>query len=346
MRIIFFSVMLTVLSASTIAKCKYEAYNGTWVGYHQLNNETNYLNSLQIEVTKCTVSGKLHWIDNYNVVQLFNGVFINDTLVITLSDVIQGKYWNPDMVLKIYLDGEMLKGIGYYNQDAFSYMEFRRRDYLSDGERTELEEATIRSKERFGEILIFEKSSLEYDSIKSGYIRINSMPKSPFKMLGTMDVNGITADIDATFAGHLSYMKMTMMNIGMEMAKNETVSWQYDGFNKKLKIDSLGSTSNDNSRFESGEQVQTPVPNGGHLAGEPAAELLAGGLQGEIGGSGDHVGDGLGLGQIDAAVEKGAQGELAGAGESGAGGDDGVQGGAHGGYAAVAANFDDVLGRV
>ena len=65
--------------------------------------------------------------------------------------------------------------------------------------------------------------------------------------------------------------------------------------------------------------------------------------QGEFGAGVDEVGDRFGLGQIEAAVQKGAPGEFAGLGKAGAGSEDGVKDELRREQAAVAGDFDYVL---
>lgn len=98
--------------------------------------------------------------------------------------------------------------------------------------------------------------------------------------------------------------------------------------------------------FHLGQEVEA---GGAHLAdgiGETSSQLIGG--DGESGGrwGGDEVGDGLGLGEVEATVEEGAEGELAGAGGARASGQCAVQDAAKGHGAAVATEFSHVLAGV
>ena len=77
--------------------------------------------------------------------------------------------------------------------------------------------------------------------------------------------------------------------------------------------------------------------------GKFAGQLFAGGGGGQFRARMDQVGDGFGLGEIDAAVEKCATREFAGSGEAGAIFEDGVQDEFGGEHAAVAGDLDDVF---
>jgi hypothetical protein len=77
-----------------------------------------------------------------------------------------------------------------------------------------------------------------------------------------------------------------------------------------------------------------------------AARLLRGDARLVERGGFDQVADGFGLGQIDAAVEKGAQGEFAGLGQARAGFEGALHGVAQHHRRAVAGDFDHVFGGV
>ena len=81
----------------------------------------------------------------------------------------------------------------------------------------------------------------------------------------------------------------------------------------------------------------------GDARGQCAGELRQRVGEGGIAARGDDVGDGFGLGQVDAAVEKCAAGEFAGRGEARAGGDCDRDDAADDELAAVALDFGDVL---
>ena len=78
---------------------------------------------------------------------------------------------------------------------------------------------------------------------------------------------------------------------------------------------------------------------------ELAGELFVGGAQGQFGARVDQVGHGLGLREVNAAVEEGAPGEFAGLSQPGAVRQHGVQDQLRRQNAAVAGDLDDVLAR-
>ena len=69
---------------------------------------------------------------------------------------------------------------------------------------------------------------------------------------------------------------------------------------------------------EVGQHVEHQAAGGADLPGQAAVELPDGQAQAGLGSCLDHVENGLGLVQGDAAVDKGAGGELAGGGQAGA----------------------------
>ncbi len=73
--------------------------------------------------------------------------------------------------------------------------------------------------------------------------------------------------------------------------------------------------------FEGGDELDQRLLDGGEGVGERAAELRGGDAGLVEGLCVDEVADGFGLGEVEAVVEEGAQGELAGLGEAGAAGE-------------------------
>ena len=98
--------------------------------------------------------------------------------------------------------------------------------------------------------------------------------------------------------------------------------------------------------FHLGEQVQAGRAHLTDCVGKAARQLVGGDGEGRRGGRGHQVRDGLGLGQVQAAVEECPQGEFARARRTGAGGQQAVQYAAQGNRAAVAAQLGYVLAGV
>ena len=98
--------------------------------------------------------------------------------------------------------------------------------------------------------------------------------------------------------------------------------------------------------FEQRDQFEQLLFEGSDAPGHGALGLLGGDARLVQGGGFDEVADGLGLRKVDAAVQEGAQGELAGLGEAGAGLNGPLDGVAQHDGRAVAGDLNDVLGGV
>lgn len=99
-------------------------------------------------------------------------------------------------------------------------------------------------------------------------------------------------------------------------------------------------------QFEQGDQAQQPLAQRAELLGIGSADL--GGCQGVCGPGlgGDHVGDGLRLGEVHASGQKGAGGELAGGGHAGPLPDAEVEYALQDVAGAVAGELDGVVARI
>ena len=100
-----------------------------------------------------------------------------------------------------------------------------------------------------------------------------------------------------------------------------------------------------NVRFDVGQRLEHFVAQLVDALGELAGELFVGGAQGQFGAGVDQIGDGFGLRQVNAPVEKGAAGELAGLGQARAVREHGVQDHFRGQNPAVAGDLDHILAR-
>ena len=98
--------------------------------------------------------------------------------------------------------------------------------------------------------------------------------------------------------------------------------------------------------FEERDEFEQLRFDRGEAAGDGALRLLGGDARLIERGGFDEVADGFGLREVDAAVEKSAQGEFAGFSEAGAGADSAVETMPEDDGGAVAGDFDDVLGGV
>jgi hypothetical protein len=90
-----------------------------------------------------------------------------------------------------------------------------------------------------------------------------------------------------------------------------------------------------------GEDVDERSAEGVGFLADGAGELLVGGAEGESALGVDEVHDGLGLGEVDFAVEEGALGELAGFSGAGSGLEEGFEDALGDEHTAVAVEFDD-----
>ena len=93
-------------------------------------------------------------------------------------------------------------------------------------------------------------------------------------------------------------------------------------------------------------EVAEAVADGADAAAEGAVELAFGGSEGLVALGSDEIGDGFRLGQIDAAVEEGAEGVLTRCFGERASTQAGLQGGFGGEAAAVALELDDIFAGV
>ena len=92
-----------------------------------------------------------------------------------------------------------------------------------------------------------------------------------------------------------------------------------------------------------GQLVEQALPQPGNAPLQAAIDPRHGQLSRPAAAGGDHLGDGFGAGEVEAAVKEGPLAELPGPGEAGAGGQNQVQHPSHGDQTAMAVKLHHVL---
>jgi len=250
MRLLIFLMTLSIYAQGNNSGCPLEKLPGEWAGEFVFNTGTTYIMQLNVDKVKnCKGTGTLYWPDYFNCasqVEITSG----DEIIMLEKKIVQGVQMDINDVYKITnITDSLLEGTVISDGQKVARFTLQNKSFMDPSELQALKQKLEFNASKFGTAEIGEEvSDKTLEEIQNKMTEAQNEMEAyikTMKMEGSATVQNMEVPIRAEIVfPNLFLLSMTFQNVEFRMARNDSISWQYDPFN-----DEVSTSETDESGF-------------------------------------------------------------------------------------------------